>query len=143
MSATQATVTSMQVAVRYRQNVGSLSTCRPTLGQHIDQEVLVNIVTDISVGMSTHTSQSTHLPRVGRYVDQHIGRSSIDMSTDIIISQGVRKLHMILFFFFLHNKFTYQQLCLSVFETCICSFSLKPFPGWHDLLSSSSWVFVV
>ena len=123
-------------------SVADRSTCRPTLGQHIDQDVWVNIVTDISVGMSSHTSQSTHLLRVGRYVDQHIGRPSIDMSTDIIISRGVRKLHMILFFL-LHNKFTYQQLCLSVFETCICSFSPKPFPGWHDLLSSSSWVFVV
>ena len=123
-------------------SVAYRSTCRSTLGQHINQDVSGNIVTDISVDMSTHTSQSTHLPRVGRYVDQHIGRPSIGMSTDIIISRGMRKLHMILFFL-LHNKFTYQQLCLSVFETCICSFSLKPFPGWHDLLSSSSWVFVV
>ena len=127
-------------------SVAYRSTCRPTLGQHMDQDVSVNIVTDISVeksaDMSVGMSQSTHRPGVGQYVDRHISHASIDMSTDIIIGRGVRKLHMILFFL-LHNKFTYQQLCLSVFETCICSFSLKPFPGWHDLLSSSSWVFVV
>ena len=42
MFATQATVTSAQVAVRYR-------------------------------------------PRVGRYVDRHIGRASVDMSTDMSV----------------------------------------------------------
>ena len=78
MSATQATVTSTQVAVKYRQNVSSLSIdmsadCRTTtLGRHS---------TDISV---EHRSiyQLIHRSRVGRYVNRYIGR-------------GVHKIHMI------------------------------------------------
>ena len=77
MSATQATVTSTQVAVRYRRNVGSLSIdmsadCRTTtLGRHIDRRVNRDI--------------GRYLDRyVGRHVDRHIGR-------------GVLKIHMILF----------------------------------------------
>ena len=76
MSATQATVTSTQVAVRYRRNVGRLSIDMSTdtrpiyrsrrIGQHSDRHI-------------------------GRYVDRHIGGAFTDMSTDI----SVRKLHMI------------------------------------------------
>ena len=78
MSATQATVTSMQVAVRYRRNVGSLSIdmsadCRTTtLGRHIDRnigrvsvEVSADISVDMSVNMSADISRSIHRPSVG------------------------------------------------------------------------------
>jgi len=63
----------------------------------------------MSVDMLTDTSRSTHRPRVSRYVDQHISRASLDMSTKsrlicrsicrptYCIGQGVHKLHMILF----------------------------------------------
>ena len=81
-SATQATVTSMQVAVRYRRNVSSLSIDMSTdtrliyrsrsFGQHIDQYI------GVSVEISADTSQSTYRPKyrssISRYVDQHIGR---------------------------------------------------------------------
>ena len=63
-------------------SVAYRSTCRPTLGRCVDRDVSVNIATDISVDMSTDTSRSTHRPRVGRYVDRHIGRASVDMLTD-------------------------------------------------------------
>ena len=71
-------------------SVAYRSTCRPTLGRYIDRDVSVNIATDISVeisadmpvDMSTDTCRSTHWPRVGRYVDWHIGRASVNMSTD-------------------------------------------------------------
>ena len=75
MSATQVTVTSMQVAVRYRRNVGSLSIdmsayCwTTTLGRHIDRyigrvsvEISANISVDLSVNMSTDTSQWIYQP---------------------------------------------------------------------------------
>jgi len=110
MSATQATVTSTQVAVRYRRNVGSLSIdmwtdtrpmCRSRrVGQHSDRHIGRDIGRYVS-----------------RHVDRHIGRESVDMSTDISvehrsicpptvdryvgrdvnrhIGRGVRKLHMI------------------------------------------------
>ena len=91
MSATQATVTNTQVAVRYRRNVGSLSIdmsadCRTTtLGRHIGRvsvEISADISVDMSVNMSTDTSRSIYRPSVGRHVDLHIGRASVDMSTD-------------------------------------------------------------
>ena len=83
MSATQATVTSTQVAVRYRRNVGSLSIdmsadCRTTtLGRHIGRvsvEISADISVDMTVNMSTDTSRSIYPPSVGR--------ASVDMSTD-------------------------------------------------------------
>ena len=52
MSATQATVTSTQVAVRYRQNVGSPS-----------------------IGMSADCRTTT----LGRHNDRHIGRMSVEI----------------------------------------------------------------
>ena len=69
------------------------STCRPTLGRYIERDVSVNIASDISVDtsadmsvdMSTDTSRSTHWPRVGQYVDRHIGRASVEMLTDISV----------------------------------------------------------
>ena len=81
MSATQATVTSTQVAVRYRRNVGSLSIYMSTDTRPIyDRDVSVNIATDISadmsVDMSTDTSRTTHRLRVGRYVDRHISNDT-------------------------------------------------------------------
>ena len=97
MSATQATVTSTQVAVRYWRNVGSLSidmwtdtrpmcrsTCRPThLDRHIGRES-VDMSTDISV-----EHRSICRPTVDRYVGRDVDRH---------IGQGVRKLHLILNF---------------------------------------------
>ena len=83
MSATQATVTSTQVAVRYRQNVGSLSIdmsadCQTTtLSRHIGRvlvEISADISVDMSVNMSANTSRSIYRPSVGRYVDRDIGR---------------------------------------------------------------------
>ena len=54
MSVTQATVTSTQVAVRYRRNVGSLSIDMWTDTQPMCRSrCVVNIATDISVDMST------------------------------------------------------------------------------------------
>lgn len=87
MSWTQVTVTSMQVAVRYRRNVHSLSIdmsaeSRTTIfDRHIDRNigrVSVETSADISV-----ICRQTHLDRyVGRLVDRHIGGASVDMSTD-------------------------------------------------------------
>ena len=87
MSVTQATVTSTQVAVRYRRNAISLSIdmsadCRTTtLGRHTDRhigQVSVEISADISVDMlvemSTNTSRSIYQPSVGQ--------ASVNMSTD-------------------------------------------------------------
>ena len=89
MSVTQATVTSMPVAVRYRRNVGSLLIDMST-DRYINPDVAVNIATNISVDMSTDTSRSTHRPRVSRYVDWHrssigryVDRHSTDMSVEM------------------------------------------------------------
>ena len=69
MSATQVTVTSTQVAVRYQRNVSSLSidmlaNCRTTtLGRHIERvsvEISADISVDFLVNMSTDTSQSIY-----------------------------------------------------------------------------------
>ena len=115
MSATQATVTSTQVAVRYRRNVGSLSIdmsadCRTTtLGRHIDRHINRDISTDTRP-ICRSICRPTHL-------DRYIGRVSVDMSTDIsvehrsicrptldryvgryvdrYIGRGVHKIHMI------------------------------------------------
>ena len=92
MSATQATVTSTQVAVRYVRNVGSLSIDMSTdtrpiyqsrcVSQHIDRhagrmsaEILADMVVDIST-ISIDTSaenrsicRTTYRSSIGRYVD--------------------------------------------------------------------------
>ena len=107
MFATQATATSMQVAVRYRRNVGSLSIDMSTETWPICRSRCVGQHSDRHIGRN-----------VGRYVDRHTGRESADMPTDISvehrsmcrptvdryvgrhvgrhIGRGVRKLHMIL-----------------------------------------------
>ena len=69
MSATQATVTSTQVAVKYRRNAGSLS---------IDTSA-----------ESRPTYRPTYRSSLERYVDRHIGRD-VGRHRD----RGVRKLHM-------------------------------------------------
>ena len=90
------TVTNTQVAVKYRQNVGSLSinmsadnrtttlgrhnyrpTYRSSVSRHIDR-----CLTDTSADISSDTSRSTYRPTLDRYVNRHIGRHSADMSTD-------------------------------------------------------------
>ena len=69
--------------MKYRRNVGSLSIDMSanyrtnTLGT----DMSVHISTDIS----TDISWSIYRPSVGRYVDRHIGRVLVDMSTDISI----------------------------------------------------------
>ena len=87
MSATQATVTNKQVAVRYRRNVSSLSidtltnSRTTTLCRNIDQhirQVLVNISTDAQQ-ICRSIWQLTHL---GQHIDQH----STDMSADILVN---------------------------------------------------------
>ena len=112
------TVTNTQVAVKYRQNVGSLSIDMLTdnrttiLGRHIDRHI-----SRVSVDISTDARpicrpiyRATHL---GRHIDRH----STDMSTDIsvdtwpicrpihqltvgryvdqYVGRGVHKIHMI------------------------------------------------
>ena len=87
MSVTQVTVTSTQVAVRYLQNVSSLSidmsadcqttTCIRHFNRNIDQ-VLVEILADISVDMSLNTSTDTSRSIHGMSVSQ----AMVDMSTD-------------------------------------------------------------
>ena len=106
MSVTQATVTSMQVAVKYRRNVSSLlidmstntwpmyrSRCvsqhiEPTyrssvgrdigryVGRHVDQHILID-----TLGESQSICRPTYWSSNGRYVDQQ----STDMSTDISV----------------------------------------------------------
>ena len=53
------------------------STYRPTLGKNIDQDVLVNISTNISV-----EHRSTDMLSIGRYVDRHLADMLVDMSTE-------------------------------------------------------------
>ena len=77
MSATQATVTSTEVAVRYRRNVGSLS-----------------------IDMLTDTRPMCRSRCVGQHSDRHIGRDIgryVGRDVDRPIGPGVRKLHMIPF----------------------------------------------
>ena len=80
------TVTNMQVAVKYRQNVGSLlidmsaDNRTTTLGWHIDRyigQVSVDISTD-AWPICRPIYRATHL---GRHIDWH----STDMSTDISV----------------------------------------------------------
>ena len=110
MSATQATVTSTQVAVKYRRNVGSLSTDMSTdtrpiyrsrsigqhsdrhIGRHIGRYVGRHVDRHISVDTSAEgrpTYRSTLDRHVDRYVDRHIGRH-----IGRHVGRGVRKLHM-------------------------------------------------
>ena len=81
MSATQVTVTSTQVAVRYQRNVSSLSidmlaNCRTTtLGRHIDRvsvEISADISVDFLVNMSTDTSQSIYRRTCRSSINQHL-----------------------------------------------------------------------
>ena len=112
------TITNTQVAVKYRQNVGSLSidmsadNRTTTLGRHIDRHigrVSVDISTD-AWPICRPIYRATHLGR-------HIGRHSTNMSTDIsvdtrpicrpirrstvgryvdrYVGRGVHKIHMI------------------------------------------------
>ena len=106
MSATQTTVTSTQVAVRYRRNVGRLSIdmsadCRTTtLGRHIDRHIgreSAEISADISVDMSVNMSTDTSGPI---YLDRYIGRVSVDISVEhrsicrpIYRSRGAQNTH--------------------------------------------------
>ena len=88
----------MQVAVRYRRNVGRLSidmsaNCwTTTLGLHIGQvsaEMSADISVDMSVNMSTDISVehwSICRPTLDRYVGQYVDR---------YIGRGVHKIHMV------------------------------------------------
>ena len=93
MSGTQTTVTSTQVAVKYRRKVSSLSidmsadNRTTTLGRHIDQHI-GRVSVDISTGNRPicrsicrrgHFGQyfglaSVDMSSIGRYVDRYIGR---------------------------------------------------------------------
>ena len=112
-SAMQATVTNMQVAVKYRRNVSSLSinmsadNQTTTLGRHIDQHIgrlSVDISTDAwpicrSICRRTHLGRlsvdisakcrlmcrPTYWSIFDRYVDWYIGWVSVDMSTAISV----------------------------------------------------------
>ena len=95
MSATQAAVTSTQVAVRYRRNVGSQSFGMSTDTRPIYRLRCVSQHSDRHIDMSTDTSaESRSICRptvdlyVGRDVDRHIGRASVDMSTDMSVEMS-------------------------------------------------------
>ena len=113
MSTTQATVTSTQVAVRYRRNVGSLSTDMSTdtrpiyqsrcvgqhsvrqIGRHIGRYVCRHVDRHISIDTSAESrsiQRPTYRSSIGRCVDRYVGR---DVGRHI--GRGVRKLHMIRF----------------------------------------------
>ena len=105
MSATQATFTSTQVAVKYRWNVSSLSIdmsadnrratlvdistdmsveCRsryrPTIDRYVDRHISIDISAECrSICRPTYRSS------IGRYVDRYIGGVSVDKSTDISV----------------------------------------------------------
>ena len=91
----QATLTSMQIAVTYWQNVSRLSIDKSadnrttTLSQHIRQGCWHNIIihrcsTDMLVDISGKCRSIYH-PSLGRYVGQHIGRASVDILTDTLV----------------------------------------------------------
>ena len=94
MSATKTTVTNAQVAVKYRQNVSSLSiymdnlswsTYRPILNRYVAWYVNRHISDDILAEcrpICQPTCRLIHWSSVGWYVDWYIGR-------------GVHKIHMI------------------------------------------------
>ena len=102
MSATQATVTSAQVAVRYRRNVGSLSIdTRPIyrtrcvgrdidryVGRDIDRYVGRPVDRHISIDTSAESQsicRPTYRSSIGRYVDRQSTDMSVEMSTDISV----------------------------------------------------------
>ena len=86
------TGTNTQVAVKYRQNIGSLSANNrtTTLGRHIDRHigcVSVDISTDARpicwpIYRTTHLGRNIDQHSTDNYVDSHIDRHSADMSTD-------------------------------------------------------------
>ena len=92
-----------QVAVKYRQNVGSLSidmladNRTTTLSRHIDQhisQVAADISTDARL-ICRSICRPTHL---GRHIDQHSTDTSVEsIDIDWYIGRGVHKIHMIHF----------------------------------------------
>ena len=98
MFATQATVTSTQVAVRYRRNVGSLSIDMLTdtwpiyrlrcVGQHSDRHIGRNIGRYVGRHVDQHISIDTPAESrssIGRCVDRQSTDMSVDISTDISV----------------------------------------------------------
>ena len=88
MSATQATVTSTQVAVRYR--IGGMSvayrlTCRPIAGQQLSVDITTDISIDISADISTDTRPICRSICPPTHLDRYIGQVSVNMSTDISV----------------------------------------------------------
>ena len=54
--------------------------------KNLDHVYFVHPLTDISVDISTYSRpmyRSTYRSSIGRYVDRHIGRESLDMSTEM------------------------------------------------------------
>ena len=101
MSATQATVTNMQVAVKYRRKVSSLSinmsadNRTTTLGRHIGQHI-----SRVPVNISPDAQLICRLTHLGRHIDWH----STDMSTDTSVkcrpisrSRGAQNTHDLIF----------------------------------------------
>ena len=65
------------VAKKYQWGIGGMSvayrsTCRPTIGQPLSADISIE---------TRPPHWSTCRPSVGRYIDRHIGRVSVDMST--------------------------------------------------------------
>ena len=119
MSATQATVTNTQVAVKYWQNVSSLSidmladNRTTTLSRHINQHNYVGrhidrCLTDISADMSTDTSRLTYQWTLNRY----IGRVSVHMTTDTSV-EGCTKYTIQIY---LDNQLEYPKSLTLLFE---------------------------
>ena len=116
-----------QVAVRYRQNVGSLSIDMSTDTRPIYRSRCVGQHSDRHIGRDIGRYVGRH---VDRRIDGHIGRESVDMSTDISVEHrlicrptvdryvgrdvdqhigwGVRKLHMI------HDIFKFRNFHFTV-----------------------------
>ena len=137
------TVTNKQVAVKYRQNVGSLSidmsadNRTTTLSQHINRHigrVSVNISTNAQAicrstnarAISRPIYRATHL---GRHIDRHsanmsnryVGRLSVDMSTDMSV-EGC-------------TKYTWSDPTTLNCRATICHFKLI---WYHTFLTRSS-----
>ena len=119
MSATQATVTNTQVAVKYWQNVSSLSidmladNRTTTLSRHINQHNYVGrhidrCLTDISADMSTDTSRLTYQWTLNRY----IGRVSVHMTTDTSV-EGCTKYTIQIY---LDNQLEYPKSLTLLFD---------------------------
>ena len=138
MSATQATVTNTQVAVKYWQNVSSLSidmladNRTTTLSRHINQHNYVGrhidrCLTDISADMSTDTSRLTYqwtlYPYVGWYVNRYIGRVSVHMTTDTSV-EGCTKYTIQIY---LDNQLEYPKSLTLLFDWCLVNKTVQPF----------------